>query len=415
VLAVAAGTLISFVLLACMWGRPLFALISWLASVALLPSWIGLYAPILLPVQSIIGLLVVLAIGGSIGYRFNGYDLYFCSFIVLTLTIVVLADGSRSLWVTFVVQWAVSYLVARTTIPAIGSQKAATAVALTMAVVGGAAVAEFAFHWHPYVNFFASMPGHQIWGSIQTRAGTDRSEWAFGHSIALGGSLALSIPFVVTSSFRPPLKNLLVGLLLSGTLATLSRGAIISAVLTLLLCGLAYLSKRGLRVGMGIVGLVVIAVSALLPGQITRFALGVTSETQQSAEYRNVLYDQLLPQLSALGPSGYLNSGGSDSIDSAFLYVGVFFGWIPLLLFVLPLVIIFIRLLRGSASAIEVGILGQAPLLLTVALITQYQLFLFFAIGFAVQVCTSEGNRRVHDRLLDTTSPNVDNQGQLRR
>lgn len=121
----------------------------------------------------------------------------------------------------------------------------------------------------------------------------------------------------------------------------------------------------------------------LVPGRISEFVFGLTSETQQSAAYRGQLYNVLLPQLEAFGPSEYVTSGRNESVDSAFLYLGVNYGWLVLLLATIPLAIILIRLIKGTTSLIEVGVLGQLPLLLTVALITQYQSLLFFVVGIA--------------------------------
>jgi hypothetical protein len=382
-MAAAAGV----VLTAVMWKRPKAAVVIWLLSVAMVPSWIGISA---FPVQSAVGLLAIAAVAGSFGLRLDGFDLYFGGFIALALIILLLGGGDRALFIDFVVKWALSYAVARVVLPACGVRFATDAVALVFALVGALAILEFIFHWHPFVGFMTSFPEYATWGEIQVRSGVERSEWAFGHSIALGGSLALAIPFILGASFGFKFRVFALLLVLGGIATTLSRGAMIAAGLTIFLCLLAYLTKRGLQFAMVFAGCVAVTAVAFVPGRLVQFAFGATSETQESASYRERLYDTLLPDLVPFGKASYPLVSQDTSIDSAFLYVGMHFGWIIVVMLLAPFLLVVVRTLSGKASLFEVGVAGQLPLLATVSLITQYQSFLFFTVGFAVQVAVAD-------------------------
>ena len=382
-LAVAAAA--AALLVAAMWRRPRLALLTWLLSVAMVPHWIGFSAMFFVPIQSAIALLAIVAIGASSGFRFSVFDVYFAAVIGIAVVVVLLGGGSQQFWVDLILQWVFPYLVARVVVPATGVRFAVNSVAIIFAIVGGLAVIEFLLSWHPYVGLVTNSPLYRNWGSIQIRGGLERSEWAFGHSIALGGSLALAIPFVLRATFGRSWKLLMLVLVIAGTASTLSRGAIIAALLTLLLCTLVY-NRNGIRATLA---LTTCAALAVFPDRLREFAYGGTSETQLSAGHRGDLYWTLLPILSPFGRSDDLALTRYVSVDSAFLYIAIYFGWVMAIMLLIPLAVIAIRLISGKASMLEAGLLGHLPLLLTVALITQYQSFLFFVAGFAVQVAAT--------------------------
>jgi hypothetical protein len=370
---------------AALWRRPRLALLTWLLSVAMVPHWIGFSAIFFVPVQSAIALLAIIAIGVSMGFKFSAFDVYFAAIIGIAVVVVLLGGGSQQFWVDLILQWVIPYVMARVVAPAAGIEFAVKAVAIVFAIVGGLAIIEFLLSWHPYVGWTANSQQYRNWGSIQIRGGLDRSEWAFGHSIALGGSLALSIPFVVASTFARSLKVLMLIVIFAGTALTLSRGAVIAALFTLLLCSLIY-GRYSLRAALVVATCVALVV---FPDRLREFAYGGTSETQLSAGHRGDLYSTLLPILSPFGRSDDLALTRYVSVDSAFLYIGIYFGWAIVVMLLIPLAFVAIRLISGKASVIEAGLLGHLPLLLTVALITQYQSFLFFVAGFAVQMAVT--------------------------
>jgi hypothetical protein len=397
-----------------MWRRPRVALVAWLLSLTMLPSWLGVDIFADVPIQSLIAIAAIIAIVGSMGFKPNKFDFYFCTFLVISLAAVLLAGSSQAIWGQFALQWAPSYLVARVVISATGIRFAVRAVAVVFALVGGLALIELLFTWHPYAAFMADAPQHQKFnesfqkfdesfgmqrgaGDIQTRAGVDRSEWAFGHSLALGGALALAVPFILGSTFGRLLKALMLALALAGIVATASRAALIAAVVTLILYNLAYFAKPGVRVTMAVI---TCAGVALIPDQLNSFALGVTSEEQESAAYRSYLYQTLPSELPAVGKADFVTFTSSGvqigrfpSIDGAFLWIGVSFGWVIVALLLIPFAVMAVRLIAAKASIAEVALLGQLPMLATVALITQWQGFLFFVAGFAVQMAVTTTTR----------------------
>ena len=376
---------VAALLVAAMWRRPRLALLTWLLSVAMVPHWIGFSFVFFVPVQSAIALLAIVAIGASMGFKFTAFDVYFAAIIGIAVVVVLLGGGSQQFWVDLILQWVFPYAMARVVVPATGVGFAVKAVAIIFAIVGGLAVIEFILSWHPFVGWKVNSLQYRNWGSIQIRGGLDRSEWAFGHSIALGGSLALAIPFVLKSTFGRWWKLLMLIAIFAGTALTLSRGAIIAALFTLLLCGLIY-SRHGIRAALVMTTCVALTV---FPDRLREFAYGGTSETQLSAGHRGDLYSTLLPILSPFGRSDDLALTRYISVDSAFLYIGIYFGWVLVVMLLIPLTVIAIRLISGRASLVEAGLLGHLPLLLTVALITQYQSFLFFVAGFAVQLSST--------------------------
>ena len=400
VAAAAAGLLV-----AALWRRPRLALVTWLVSVAMVPHWIGFSAIFFVPVQSAIALLAIVAIGGSMGFKLSAFDVYFAAIIGIAVVVVLLGGGSQQFSVDLILQWVLPYVMARVVVPATGVHFALNAVAIIFAIVGGLAVIEFLLSWHPYVGWTTNSLLYKNWGSIQIRGGLDRSEWAFGHSIALGGSLALAIPFVVTSTFGRSWKVLMLIVIFAGTVSTLSRGAIIAALFTLLLCSLIY-GRHSLRAVLVITTCVALAV---FPDRLREFAYGGTSETQLSAGHRGDLYSTLLPILSPFGRSDDLALTRYLSVDSAFLYIGIYFGWVMAVMLLIPLAVVAIRLISGKASGLEAGLLGHLPLLLTVALITQYQSFLFFVAGFAALLATTGKLKpRPEDNATDLKTDGAD-------
>jgi len=111
--------------------------------------------------------------------------------------------------------------------------------------------------------------------------------------------LAFAIPFVLASTFGRFLKVLMLIAIFAGTALTLSRGAIIAALFTLLLCSLIY-GRHSLRAAAVITTCVALTA---FPDQLRGFAYGGTSETQLSAGHRGRLYSTLLPILSPFGRS----------------------------------------------------------------------------------------------------------------
>jgi hypothetical protein len=112
------------------------------------------------------------------------------------------------------------------------------------------------------------------------------------------------------------------------------------------------------------------------------------NEQQQSIAYRNFLYTTYSSAIQWVGQSPLAPS--IASADSTFLHIGLQFGWIVLIAVLVPLGVCAIRVMVGRGSVAEIAIVGQLPLFLTVALITQYEFMVFFVAGIAVQLAISQ-------------------------
>jgi hypothetical protein len=307
-------------------------------------------------------------------------------------------------WAQQPIRWGIPFLAARVLVSATGIRFATDVIALLFAIVGGLAVLELLMVWHPFVNWNIETPEFAIWHSIQTRGGMDRSEWAFGHSIALGGSLALSIPFIARSTFNSLLKAAMLISVSAGIVATASRGALIAAGLSAAICLLYVAKNRFVRTAS--IALTLLGAFLMTPAYapfLQSWARGATDEEQHSADYRNTLYSTYLPNIEWFGRSPIHTR--INSIDSAIVRLGLEFGWIVLVILLLPLALSIVRVVAGRASTAEIALVGQIPLFATVALITQYESIVFVVVGIAVQTIIAERTSTVRDPRSASRAP----------
>ena len=226
---------------------------------------------------------------------------------------------------------------------------------------------------------------------IQFRGGHARSDAAFGHPIALGGALAIAVPFIFAAPWRTSRKLASLMLISLGVLATTSRGPMTAVLLgTALMIGL----YRGKTVSVGqrrviIVGTLVgsIVIYAALVSKLT--AAG--TEASRSAAYRGTLYSYVLRDIHPISLARnvtYTNNRylyrDFGSIDSAFIYTAVFYGWLPVVLYIASLIALGWQAVRRRAHPAAIALLAQLPVLATVAPITQYQTLLWFLGGLVV-------------------------------
>jgi hypothetical protein len=351
----------------------------------MMPIWIGIDIGPSVPIQAIIASLAVAVIIGRSDLRITGFEAYFAGFLAISLAAVWLAGSSEALWLQFPIRWAIPYLAARVLVAATGARFTFDIIAIFFALVGGLALAELFFAWHPFIGWATDSEEFTRWSSIQTRGGSDRSEWAFGHSIALGASLAMAIPFVLHSSYRPIAKLALLSFVLGGILASGSRGSLLTAGITLSICLLYRLRNTFQRTAVIMATLLggVLALPEIMPA-IASLTLSSVEE-QQSFAYRGYLYSSFLTAIEWFGesPSANLTREGTDS---AFIHLGLRFGWVILTIVLIPLAVSTFRVVAGRASVAEISIVCQIPIFAAVAFITQYQLWVFFVAGLAVQL-----------------------------
>ncbi|MUL76169.1 hypothetical protein [Mycolicibacterium sp. CBMA 226] len=334
-------------------------------------------------------MIITVAIGGH-RIEFKIFDGY----LILIMSVAALAVDSvnQGMLAEMVVRWLIPYFAIRILAPAAGIRFTIDAISIILAIVGGLAVIEFFFSWHPFVNWSvgwnAKSIEFQTWHQIQTRAGSDRSTWAFGHAIALGGSLSLSIPLIARATFRNAWKVTMFVAVGAGIITSGSRSALLAAALT----GGLTIAYTARELANRILAMLIAAATALLIGPqvlpvFQEWAAGASTEEQGSAYFRSYLYELYLPKIQWFGrsPDFFNGTALTDSIDSALLYIGVNWGWIITGIIVFPLLVVVMRVAAGRASAPEIALAGQIPLFLTVALLTQYESLIFIFAGLAVQ------------------------------
>jgi len=402
--SVAAG---GCVLVAVLWGRPRVALTAWILSIAMLPCWVGVsLAVYVLTIHAFIAFIAIIVTIGKWWYKPTKWDVYFGMFLLVSLVAVLFCGSSRGAWAAFVFEWGVSFLVARVLISGAGTTFAINTAAVIFSLVGGLALLELLLTWHP----FAAWPKmnnleYLVWGNfIQTRDGSDRSFWAFGHPIALGGALALSIPFVWRSTYARTARAVMLAVVFSGILASASRGALITGIFTLTLCGISAVRTSAARAASLVLAS---SIAVFIQPFLRTFAAGETTEERISSNYRSQIYAMYTHEIPLFGKSALVTSPGvvsgaappdpghiaRSSIDSALLGLGLDFGWIVVAMLIIPLIVSALRIITGRASIAELSVVGQVPLLAFVAFITQWQSFIFFVVGFAVQMAIEEKAR----------------------
>lgn len=372
----------------------------WLLSIALIPCWVGVSAGSFIPASLVGSVIALTCLLAGTQWRPNKSDLCVTILLVAAAFGVVFGsssgESSMSAFISMLTLWLPGYLVGRFVCERAGISFVKTSMSLTFAGVAAMALLEKAFSWHPFAASFGMNSLAEIWAPIQSRAGVERSEWAFGHSIALGGSLALAIPFVLTSSLKTRNKLICLVIILGGVAATLSRGALLAAGLTVLLTlmtsgGLKRAHKALLFVASGILG-------AFLLMDFAAVTEDAGSEATDSSNYRVSMLVRLIPTLEPFGRStsylsganGQVQYGYYTSIDNSFLALGLGFGWIAMIVALIPFIAMAVRFLRRRASFAEVALLGQLPVITTVAMVTQYQVVVWMVAGLAATLAATK-------------------------
>ncbi|WP_163632498.1 hypothetical protein [Microbacterium sp. B35-04] len=301
-----------------------------------------------------------------------------------------LFDAPQFAWMAVLTQWGAAYLVGRSLGPAAGADWVTKAMAIAGTVVGAWAVLELMFGLHIF-EYFAVAMDTAGWHNIQIRGAYARSEGAFGHSIAMGGFLALCVPFVIASRVSAFTRVAMLAIVLGGAFATFSRGAIIGAVAAVAI-SLIFLPNVDIarRTRATLVTLSIIATVAVVPLALNVLD-SVSSDFTVSTSYREDLAVSFVPDLHAFGLGDgvqFLNDRQFyrqfTSIDNAYALMGLQLGWVPLAFLLVGVVSVGIRLLRRRGGPADAALAAQAIVLFTVALITQYGFAVFLVAGFAV-------------------------------
>jgi hypothetical protein len=287
------------------------------------------------------------------------------------------------------VQWVPAFFVGFSLTQQAGPRFVRDAVAVTFSLVAVFAIAEYFADWNPYFGTAPSTEHYLKLGTLQDRGGVTRSEWSFAHSIALANSLALAIPMVLTSRFRAATQAVATAVIFIAIFTTFSRSGLITAGLALALTIWASRGNAARRTRNTVTMGVLVTAAVALPW-VEGVYNAASQETTRSANHRLRLLE-LVPYLDAFGTArGYHETAGVFewfgviSIDNAFLRLAVNFGWVIGALFLLTAMWTVIRALNRKASPPEIALASLMPALLTVALITQFGILVWFYVGVAV-------------------------------
>jgi hypothetical protein len=388
-----AGVAIAFVVLR---RSAKWALGIWLAVICFVPVWIGfslgvsgnLYVPIASGVALIV--IVTLVPGGQ--FRFTLADGLVLLLVVVSAVATAVTNSSVALsfLLSLTIYFVVGYALGRLAPHRIDLRWIYGAVGVVFTVVAVLAIVESISGRNLFVNLHAANPQFTLWSALQYRGGALRVEGAFGHSIALGCSLAIAIPLTLASRLPSWVRTLMVLIMLVATTLTFSRVGIVGAILGLAL-SILFLREgltRRMRVVLATGGAA--AMVALFP-VIGAVLTAAGSEASGSAAYRGDLLS-LIDQMKPIGVAnsarksadGQIYFGNFRSIDSQLILTGLSGGTIVLAAIVVALLAAIVLVLAGKGSAATIAIVAQIPAFATVALITQYSIFVWFIIGLAV-------------------------------
>jgi hypothetical protein len=383
-------------------------LVAFLLSVAFVPYWAGVTIAVYFPPACLVAMLVITAVRTPVPSPPMWADWAVMLLILLCVIPFGIGAGTRTTVFVALAHWGTGYLLGRRAPSVVDLEWIYKAIAVVFSVVAVLALVEFALSWNPFVLVPGGGP-LQVWSAVQERGGILRAEGAFGHSIALGACLALAIPVTMACRVRPGVRAVMALLQAGAALVTFSRLGIAMAVagigLSLLL--LPQVPTR-LRVGIATAGAVLALVFS--PRVLSVFTAAGT-EASGSAAYRLDL-TALLPELSPLGisdsaerdPGGTLTFGAFRSIDSAMLLLGLSYGALAMIVASVLCLGAVVTMLLGRATPPTLALVVQIPALLTVALITQYAILLWFFAGLAV-ASQAQAARRPTPAPRTTRSP----------
>jgi hypothetical protein len=392
------GTALALLLpaaMAALWlaSRPRLAFAVFLVVLCAVPVWI--VEPnlgVAMPPASLAFLLVVPAVVLVTRQPMRLPDWWLVGLVGACATATVVFDSPTYAMGALVAQSATAYLVGRRLAPAAGEVWTYRAMAVATAIVAAWACIEFVSGLHVFENLVGS-GSQSFWRTIQVRGGIDRSEAAFGHAIALGGFIAMGIPFVLSANFRTRTQLLLLVVLSGGLVSSLSRGPILGGLLALVLTLVFLPSSQVTRnTRLVVFGVGLFAVFVVAPRLLDFFVSVGAEETAASADYRQRLLSYWATDLNLFGqadfvtvtPTGETLYRGFQSIDNAWLQLGLQFGGVPLVMAAAVVAICMIRVLQRRGRPAEVAVASQAFVLATVAQITQYGPAVWMLGGMAV-------------------------------
>ncbi|ASK66018.1 hypothetical protein CFK39_09530 [Brachybacterium avium] len=381
---------------------PKGAVVAWAVVLFLVPVWVGVSIGFFWYGITVLTAVLLIVLWAKV--PLHPADGWIAAFLVVLSAMFVLKGVTLSVTVTAVLEWVVPYVWGRIIIARVDERwvmRTIAGVAVAAALLG---IIEFSTSFNPWVLIPGPEPLYSTWSELQPRGGVLRVEGAFGHSIALGTTLAMSSAFVIAARWRPALTMLALSTLTAAVVLTFSRTGLVSLVLTVVLSVLL-LPGLSRRLRAGVVGLGVVAVAVVVP--VLDSVLGAAGEEADgSAGYRADLL-VLLRQVDLFGNAGdwtSLVSGDqylgyfARSTDNALLSIMLKIGAVPTLLLVAAIIgaVLMVFRRRGRSPA-AIAVVGQLPSLVVVAMITQYGTFFWFCVGLAIASGTRTGDRSEDD------------------
>jgi len=400
-------------------AMPRLSFVLWAAVLFLVPVWVGVGLGIHWP--AIIALTVMLLLANRSVVPLHPVDLVMGCFAALVLGLHLLGGVTLGAAVTAVLEWVIPYIWGRTVLARVSTGWVTSTLTAFALVAAGLAVVEFVTSFNLFVLIPGSEPLYSAWNTLQERGGVLRAEGAFGHSIALGATLAMSCAFAIAAPWRTAPKILAVTLLAGATVLTFSRTGLITMVLSVVLSVwlLPGISRRLRLIATGAGALAALVVLPVIQG-----VLGAAGdEAAGSAGYRTDLL-VLLGQVRIFGDAGpwqtlvtgdYYLGYFARSVDNAVVLTLLRYGLVPALAALGVVLWAALQMLRqGSRGPASIAVMSQLPGLVVVALITQYGAFLWFCAGLALTWRWAREREGAHgaldsaDGALDRTAGVVD-------
>lgn len=369
-----------------------------LLSLPLLPPWLGVQAgPFFVSAHVALAAVAMIAI---LRVRAADPPSIFDWLLVALFVLTGLLFAVNRLALTHVyglAQWLVVYGLARVASSVYGAARVSRVFVIGCSVSAVMLLFEFLTGINVWVRFLrVSNSLYTFWSADQFRGGVLRAEAAFGHSIAAGCTLAVAaaLAFGVTG-WRTGHRLTVAALLAAGAVVTFSRLGMVSLAVGIglvALFGVPDLTRRTRATLLGILAAGGLVVWSTLSGLFERAG----QESSDSAAYRSWLLE-LIPTVQPFGTAtsfarstaGVTSFGTFKSIDSQVLLFLLIYGAVPGLLVCLLLLAPAFRLLRGRGGPATAAALSQVVVLVGVALITQYALVFWLALGLS----TTEAQR----------------------
>lgn len=386
----ALGALAAFVIVVVVFrAAPRGGFLVWASALFLVPIWVGATLGPHWPAIVLVTILLMIANWSRV--TFHPADAFMATFGIVVLVLLVPGEVGLGAAIVLFVEWMIPYIWGRLVLARVEAFWVSSAIGIAALMAAVLAIVEFFTSFNFFITIPGSEPLHSAWKSLQPRGGVLRAEGAFGHSIALGSTLAMSSAFVVHSPWRALTKILTISVIVTAVVMTFSRAAQITIVLTLV-ASIVLLPGLSQRFRAAVIALGVLGAGIAFP--VIESVLGAAGdEAAGSAGYRTDLLI-LLQQARLFGDAGewqdlidgdYYLGYFADSVDNALVLALLRYGIVPTLLMVMVIVSPVATLLRRhQRNPAAVAVACQLPSLVVVALITQYGVAMWFCIGLGV-------------------------------